>query len=59
MRKELVCFINISVHGFPDGGALRIGHQKMLKVKNSLYICSEEESQGGGELPKAAYYINS
>lgn len=43
MKKELVRFINKSVHGFPDGGALRIGHQKMLKGKNTLYICSEEE----------------
>ncbi len=49
-----------SVHGFPYGGALRIGHQKKLEGKISPYTCLEEESLGGrgvglrGELPEAA-----
>lgn len=36
-----------SVHGFPSGGALRIGHQKKLEGKISPYTCLEEESLGG------------
>lgn len=37
-----------SVHGFPYGGTLRIGHQKKLEGKISPYTCLEEESLGGG-----------